>query len=73
MVDYAVDLFMTLDGFGSGREVYWGKDDPELREERARAFGERERALLAPGLVDRFEVIFPVVAGVDIPTVRAAA
>jgi dihydrofolate reductase len=32
------DLFMTLDGFGTGPVGYWGKDGPELLEERARTF-----------------------------------
>ncbi len=35
MATYTVDWFMTLDGFGSGPEAYWGKDGPELREQRA--------------------------------------
>jgi dihydrofolate reductase len=43
---YTIDWFTTLDGFGSGREAYWGKDGPELREQRARAFGEEDQALV---------------------------
>jgi len=29
MATYTVDLFTTLDGFGSGRVAYWGKEGPE--------------------------------------------
>jgi dihydrofolate reductase len=43
---YTIDWFTTLDGFGSGREAYWGKDGPELREQRARTFGEKDQALV---------------------------
>jgi hypothetical protein len=32
MATYTVDLFTTLDGFGSGRVAYWGKEGPELVE-----------------------------------------
>lgn len=35
---YTVDLFTTLDGFGSGPVAYWGKEGPELLEQRARTF-----------------------------------
>ncbi len=38
MTTYTVDLFTSLDGFGRGPVAYWGKDGPELREERARTF-----------------------------------
>lgn len=38
MVTYTVDWFMTLDGFGSGPEAYWGKDGSELREQRAQTW-----------------------------------
>jgi hypothetical protein len=38
MATYTVDWFMTLDGFGSGPEAYWGKDGPELREQRAQTY-----------------------------------
>ena len=43
MATYTADLFMTLDGFGSGPVAYWGKDGPELREQRARTFAEKIR------------------------------
>ena len=46
MTTYTVDWFMTLDGFGSGPEAYWGKDGPELREQRARTYGNEEQALV---------------------------
>ncbi len=36
MATYAADLFMSLDGFGTGTQPYWDKDGPELREQRAR-------------------------------------
>ena len=38
MATYTVDLFMSLDGFGTGPVGYWGKEGPELLEERARTF-----------------------------------
>ena len=48
MTTYTVDLFMTLDGYGTGRvEGYWGKGGPELREQRARTFGEENQALVS--------------------------
>lgn len=38
MVTYTADSFMTLDGFGTGPVGYWGKEGPELLEQRTRAF-----------------------------------
>ncbi len=38
MATYTVNLFTTLDGFGTGPVAYWGKDGPELREWHARTF-----------------------------------
>lgn len=38
MATYTVNLFTTLDGFGTGPVAYWGKDGPELRAWHARAF-----------------------------------
>jgi dihydrofolate reductase len=46
MATYTVDWFMTLDGFGSGPEAYWGKDGPELRQQRAQAFGDEDQTLV---------------------------
>lgn len=46
MVTYTVDLFTTLDGFGTGAEPYWGKEGPELVEQRARTFGEEGQTLV---------------------------
>ncbi len=46
MATYTIDWFMTLDGFGSGPEAYWGKDGPELREQRAQIYGDEEQALV---------------------------
>lgn len=46
MATYTVDLFTTLDGFGSGRVAYWGKEGPELVEQRARTFGEKDQTLV---------------------------
>jgi dihydrofolate reductase len=46
MATYTVDWFTTLDGFGTGKEAYWGKDGPELREQRARAFGAEDQTLV---------------------------
>jgi dihydrofolate reductase len=43
---YTVDWFMTLDGFGSGPEAYWGKDGPELRQQRAQTYGNENQALV---------------------------
>ena len=46
MTTYTIDWFMTLDGFGSGPEAYWGKDGPELREQRARTYGDEDQTLV---------------------------
>jgi dihydrofolate reductase len=46
MATYTVDWFMTLDGFGSGPEGYWGKDGAELREQRAQTYGNRDQTLV---------------------------
>ena len=37
---------MTLDGFGTGTEGHWGKGGPELSEQRARVFADRDQALV---------------------------
>lgn len=51
MATYTVDLFMTLDGFGSGPVGYWGKEGPELEERQARVFfgGDEETLVLGAG------------------------
>ena len=46
MATYTIDWFMSLDGFGSGPVGYWGKDGPELREQRAQVYGNEEQALV---------------------------
>jgi dihydrofolate reductase len=46
MATYTVDLFTSLDGFGSGPVAYWGKDGPELLAQRAQTFGEQEQTLV---------------------------
>ncbi|BEP15946.1 dihydrofolate reductase family protein [Acidothermaceae bacterium B102] len=46
MAQLIVDLFSTLDGFGTGPVGYWGKEGPELVAERARAFGDPDQTLL---------------------------
>ncbi len=46
MATYTVDWFTTLDGFGTGQEAYWGKDGPELREQRAQTYGDEDQALV---------------------------
>ena len=46
MADFIVDLFSTLDGFGTGPVGYWGKEGPELVAERARAFGNPDQTLV---------------------------
>ena len=46
MATYTVDWFTTLDGFGSGQVAYWGKDGPELREQRAQVFGAEDQTLV---------------------------
>lgn len=46
MATFTVDLFTTLDGFGTGRVAYWGKEGPELLAQRARTFGEPEQTLV---------------------------
>ena len=38
MVSYTADMFMTLDGFGTGPVGYWGKEGPELVAHRAHVF-----------------------------------
>lgn len=38
MTTYTINLFATLDGFGTGPVAYWGKDGPELRAWHARTF-----------------------------------
>jgi dihydrofolate reductase len=38
MATYTVDLFTTLDGFGTGPVGYWGKEGPELVEQRDQVF-----------------------------------
>src|SRR5262249_28642726 len=46
MADYIADVFMTLDGFGTGTEGYWGKGGPELREQRARVYADPDQTLV---------------------------
>lgn len=46
MAMFTVDLFTTLDGFGSGPVAYWGKEGPELLAQRDRTYGEREQTLV---------------------------
>ena len=47
MATYTVDLFTTLDGFGAGRVApYWGKEGPELLEQRARTYAEEDQTLV---------------------------
>lgn len=51
MATYTVDLFMTLDGFGSGPVGYWGKEGPELEERQSRVFfgGDDEKLVFGAG------------------------
>lgn len=49
MTTYTADLFMSLDGFGAGPVGYWGKEGPELSEERRRVFFEGEGEMLVLG------------------------
>lgn len=49
MATYTAHLFKTLDGFGTGRVGYWGKDGPELREYQARTFFGAEEGTLVFG------------------------
>jgi dihydrofolate reductase len=46
MATSTVDLFTTVDGFGSGRVAYWGKEGPELVEQRARTYGDPNQTLV---------------------------
>jgi dihydrofolate reductase len=46
MSDFITDVFMTLDGFGTGTVGYWGKDGPQLREQRARVYGDPDQTLV---------------------------
>lgn len=38
MATFIADMFMTLDGFGTGPIAYWGKEGPELVEHRYRTY-----------------------------------
>jgi dihydrofolate reductase len=49
MATYTVNLFTTLDGFGTGPVAYWGKDGPELRAWHARTFFRGENQTLVFG------------------------
>ena len=49
MTTYTADLFMSLDGFGTGPVGYWGKEGPELSAERRRVFFEGEGETLVLG------------------------
>jgi dihydrofolate reductase len=46
---YTADLFMSLDGFGTGPIGYWGKGGPELSAERTRVFFEGDGETLVLG------------------------
>ena len=46
MATYTVNLFTTLDGFGTGPVGYWGKEGPELVEQRARTYGDEDQTLV---------------------------
>src|SRR3954453_15402491 len=46
MTTYTVDLFSSLDGYGSGPVAYWGKEGPELLEQRAQTYGNKDQALV---------------------------
>jgi hypothetical protein len=46
VADFIVDLFSTLDGFGTGPVGYCGKEGPELVAERARALGDPDQTLV---------------------------
>jgi dihydrofolate reductase len=46
MTDYIADLFMTLDGFGTGTEGYWGKAGPELKAQRTRIYADPDQTLV---------------------------
>lgn len=59
MATYTVNLFTTLDGFGTGPVGYWGKDGPEFRAWHAREFFAAENRTLVLGantyrLMERF-------------------
>ncbi|MGS0687956.1 dihydrofolate reductase family protein [Nakamurella sp. GG22] len=49
MTTYTADLFMSLDGFGTGPIGYWGKGGPELSAERTRVFFEGDGETLVLG------------------------
>ena len=64
MSTYTVDLFMSLDGFGTGPVGYWGKAGPELIRERARVFFAGDGEVLVFGantyrLMERFAAEAP--------------
>jgi dihydrofolate reductase len=49
MATYTAHLFMTLDGFGTGRVGYWGKEGPDLIEHQQRTFFAAEGQTLVFG------------------------
>lgn len=59
MTTYTVDWFTTLDGFGSGPEAYWGKDGPELREQRAQTYGNEDQTLVFGANTYRLSSVSP--------------
>ena len=46
MATYTIYLFTTLDGFGTGRVAFWGKEGPELLEQRFRTYAEEDQTLV---------------------------
>jgi dihydrofolate reductase len=43
---FIADLFMTLDGYGTGTEGFWGKGGAQLREWRHRTFTDPQQTLV---------------------------
>jgi hypothetical protein len=56
MATFTVDFFCSLDGSGSARgwPGYWGKEGPELRENRVRTFAQ-DQVLVFGATIDRLK------------------
>jgi dihydrofolate reductase len=73
---YTVDVFCTLDGFGSYDENgdwggYWGKDGPEFLDRRLAAYGEGQRMVLGAATFRLFvQMLGPLAAAGELDPVN---
>ncbi len=73
---YTVDVFCTLDGFGSYDENgdwggYWGKDGPEFLDRRLAAYGEGQRMVLGAATFRMFvQMLGPLAAAGELDPVN---